>query len=243
MVIQGSIGYIIGRKKRLMDVECHGDMLWQICVREIYVLMKHFGSVDILREAFENLKETKNKPKNEDIEKCKPFMDLTAEIPAVESWRCLMKNCQHSFINILETGYFLNDGKDLGLVFILDFNKNEVKFYEKDWNKKIIKYKNATIEEIMNFEEMPTKSITEIVTEYKDRYNNYYTILQKIKEEKDKINSIISKANELGRDQNIIQQTTKLIDDINWEKKKLDMDYRAFYHRLDALNLIEHNIK
>ena len=243
MSTHGSIGYVIGRKKRLMDVECHSEMLWQICVREIYVLIKHFGSIDILREAFENLKETKNKPKNEDIEKCKPFMDLTAEISDTESWGYLMKNCQHSFINILETGYFLNDGKDLGLVFILDFNKNKVFFYEKDLHKKVIEYKNATIEEIMEFDEMPSKSIIEIVTEYKERYNNYYTILQKIKEEKDKIIAIINKVKELGGDQNIIQQTIKLIDDVDWKKKKLDMEYRAFFHRLDALNLIDHNIK
>jgi len=31
------------------------------------------------------------------------------------------------------------------------------------------------------------------------------------------------------------------LDDANWEKKKVEMDYRFFYHRLDALNLIDHN--
>ena len=38
----------------------------------------------------------------------------------------------------------------------------------------------------------------------------------------------------------IIQKAKKLLDDLEWEEKKLDMEYRVFYNRLDALNLIDY---
>ena len=57
---QGVFGYIIGKKRRLMHVQCDADLLWQILVREIYVLMKHYGSNQLLQEAFEKIKSTKN---------------------------------------------------------------------------------------------------------------------------------------------------------------------------------------
>jgi hypothetical protein len=57
MGTQGSFGYKIGRKIRLMHVQYDADMLWQTCVREIFILMKHFGSINLLCEAFEKLQE------------------------------------------------------------------------------------------------------------------------------------------------------------------------------------------
>ena len=74
MGTQGSFGYKIGRKIRLMHVQFDADLLWRICVREIYVLMKYYGSIESLRIAFVNLLEAKNKPKSEAIEKCKVFL-------------------------------------------------------------------------------------------------------------------------------------------------------------------------
>jgi len=243
MGTKGAFGYKIGRKLRLMHVQFDADLLWQICVREIYLLIKHYGSLESLKEIFENLIITKNKPSKEAIEKCKLFTDLKVSNRNTNDWYCLLRNCQHSFINILETGYFLNDGDDSGLVFVLDFNKSEAKFYFKDLEKNVTEYETATIEEIMIFEEMPVKSLTEIMSEYKERFNKYYINLQKIQSEKNKINAIIDRTKELGGDENIIQQAKKLMDDMEWEERKLDMDYRVFYHRLDALNLIDHNIK
>ena len=67
MVSQGVFGYIIGRKKRMMLVNIDADMFWQILVREIYVLMKHYETKEALQRAFETIKTTKNKPKPEDI--------------------------------------------------------------------------------------------------------------------------------------------------------------------------------
>lgn len=237
MGTQGSFGYKIGRKIRLMYVQYDADLLWQILVREIYVLMKHYGSIDSLREAFTNLLEAKNKPKAEAIEKCKIFTDLDKN---TSDWYCLTRHCQHSFINILESGYFLNNGENSGLVFLLDFNTSSVRFYGVDYEKKTTEYEKATIEEIMEFEDMPEKTYTQIVTEMNERFENYDKEVKLVDLEIEKINNIIKKAKELGSDQNVMSKAKKLLEDMEWEKKKLEMKYRFFYNRLLALDLIDH---
>ena len=239
MGTQGSFGYKIGRKIRLMHVEYDGDLLWQILVREIYVLMKHYGTIESLREAFINLSEAKNNPKSEAIEKCKIFTDLNVSQKNKSDWYCLTRHCQHSFINILESGYFLNNGSGSDLVFILDFNTNSVRFYGVDYEKKTNEYEKATIDDIMEFEDMPTKTYTEIVSEMNLRFEIYDKQVKEVNLEIERINNSIKKAKELGSDQNILDKARKLLDDMNFEKNKLEMKYRFFYHRLDALNLIE----
>jgi hypothetical protein len=241
MGTQGSFGYKIGRKVRLMHVQYDADMLWQTCVREIFVLMKHFGSIDLLREAFENLKEAKNKTKPEAIEKCKPYTDLTVSYQNTGDWYCLVRNCQHSFINILDSGYFLNNGEKLGYIFLLDFNTNSVRFYFVDWEKKEEECEKATIDEIMEFDDMPTKSYTEIVTDTKERAEKYNQNLKKVDEEIEKLTALKTKAKELGATLDMIQQASNLLWDMENQRKKLESDYRYFYHRLDALNLINHD--
>jgi hypothetical protein len=241
MGIRGAFGYIIGKKKRLMSVQSDADLLWQICVREIYVIMKHYGSIDVLRSAFENLKPAKNKPSQQTIENCKYFSDLNFEYKKITNWTCLLRYCQHSFINCLQSGYFLNDGEEFGQILILDFNKNIVRYYEKEYNGKIEELETSTFDEIMNYEDMPQKTLIEIIKETKNHYETYYENLKKIKDEQEKIQSIINRARQLGSDQNIISQATKLMDDTKWEEKILHKKYRVFYNRLDALNLIDHD--
>jgi hypothetical protein len=241
MGTQGSFGYKIGRKIRLMHVQYDADMLWQTCVREIFVLMKHFGSIDLLREAFEKLQEAKNKPKPEAIEKCKPYTDLKVSYQNTGDWYCLTRNCQHSFINILDSGYFLNNGEKSGLIFLLDFNTNSVRFYGVDWEKKVNEYEKATIDEIMEFEDMPTKSYTEIVMETKERAEKYSEKLKKIDQEIERLKILKNKAKEIGATIDMLQQASTLLYDMEHERIKIERDYRYFYHRLDALNLIDHN--
>ena len=243
MGIRGAFGYIIGKKKRLMSVQSDADLLWQIGVREIYVIMKHYGSIDVLRSAFENLKPAKNKPSQQTIENCKYFSDLNFEYKKITNWSCLLRYCQHSFINCLQSGYFLNDGEEFGQILILDFNKNIVRYYEKEYNGKIEELEVSTFDEIMNYEDMPQKTLIEIITETKNHYETYYENLKKIKDEQEKIQSIINRARQLGSDQNIISQATKLMDDTKWEEKILHKKYRIFYNRLDALDLIDHDAK
>lgn len=237
----GSFGYKIGKKIRLMQVDSDADLLWQICVREIYVLIKHYGSVISLKEKFDNLKDAKGKPKK-DISRVYSGFNIDNE-----EWSNILRFCQHSFINVLDSGYFLNNGIKHGLVFILDFNTNEVILNAHNWNPQtkkydnIVEYNKVTIDEIMEFEDMPTKSMTEILIEMKDKFSQFQDKINKIQIEKDRIQGIIDKAKELGNDHNILERAKKLMDDMNMEKRKLELQYRYFYNRLDALNLIDHS--
>lgn len=238
---KGSFGYKIGKKLRLMCVDYDADLLWQILVREIYVLIKHYKTIETLREAFVSLKYAKGKPKQPAIEKCKIYADLKVSSQSINDWCFLLRYCQHSFINILESGYLLNNGKeDSGLILLLDFNTNSVIFYDKNYKKEITIYEKATIDEIMEFEDMPTKSLTEIVEEMNNKFKIYKEKTEKISIEREKIELIINKTKELGGENNIIQKAKKLLDDVDFEKIKLDMSYRVFYNRMDDLNLIDH---
>ena len=241
MGTKGSFGYKIGKKLRLMRVDYDADLLWQILVREIYVLIKHYKTIETLREVFVSLKDAKGKPKPPAIEKCKVYTDLKVSSQTINDWCFLLKYCQHSFINILESGYLLNNGnEESGFVLLLDFNTNSVIFYDKNYKKEIIIYEKATIDEIMEFEDMPTKSLTEILEEMNNKFKIYEEKSEKIRIEREKIELIINKAKELGGEPNIIQKATKLLDDVDFEKTKLDMSYRVFYNRINDLNLIDH---
>jgi len=240
MATKGSFGYKIGRKVRLMHVNCHANYLWQICVREIYVLMKHYGSIESLKQAFEKLTDAKGNPKPKDIEKCRIFTDVKSANENLSDWCHLTKYCQHSFMNILESGYILNNGKDEGLVFIIDFNTSSVSLYTRENEKNIKEHQNVKIEEIMEFDDMPTKTLNEIMDFTKERYNNFYTNFEKINEEIKKIEEILYKSKQIN-DHNIMSKAQKLWDDMDYERKKLELEYRCFYYRLDALNLIDYS--
>jgi hypothetical protein len=235
MITKGIFGYIIGRKKRMMYVENDADLLWQILVREIYVLMKHFKTKDFLQEAFEKIKTTKSQPKKSDITKYKIFTKTT---PPDTNWYTLLHYCQSSYINILEAGHIINETEERGLIFMLDFNKAAVRYYSKDFNGTIQELTSATIEEIMEFDEMPAKTYTEIVNEMKDQFNVYSTNLTKIEKEIDKINSVINEAKKQCS-HNIEEKAKKMLDTVNQQKIKLNLERRVFYHRLTALDLIE----
>ena len=235
MGTQGVFGYIIGRKKRIIHVQYDADLLWQILVREIYVLMKHYGSKEALQTAFENIKTTKNNPKKEDIEKYKMFTDFEIER---EDWYSILKHCQSSFINILEAGYINNQKGEYGLIFMLDFNKGTVSFYGKSHDNKDKLFEKATLEEIMEFDDMPTKTYTEIVAEMNERFIIWYDKYRKVLEELEKLNKLKYEAKKQGA-ANIEDKVNKLIDDMEFEKRELNRNRRVFYHRLKALDLIE----
>ena len=235
MGTQGVFGYIIGRKKRIIHVQYDADLLWQLLVREIYVLMKHYGSKEALQTAFENIKTTKNNPKKEDIEKYKMFTDFEIER---EDWYSILRHCQSSFINILEAGYINNQKEEYGLIFMLDFNKCSVSFYGKKNNKEIDILETATLEEIMAFDEMPTKTYTEIVSEMNERFTIWYNKYRKITDELDKLKTLKQEAKRQGA-ANIEDKVDKLIYDMEFEMRELNRNRRVFYHRLKALDLIE----
>jgi hypothetical protein len=235
---RGAFGFIIGRKKRLMQVKNDADLLWQILVREFYILMKHFQTKEAMMKAFENIKTTKSIPKQTDIEKFRIYTNLESNTNAAKDWSSILYYCQSSFINILESGYIVNDFNENGLILLMDFNKGTINYYSRDLNGKINNIETASFEEIMNFDEMPTKSYTEIITEMKTSFTDFYEKYLKIEEELQKL----KKLKEVAKQQNaanIEEKVNILIDDMNWEKKKLNSSRRFFYYRLKELDLIE----
>jgi len=231
MIHKGIFGYIIGRKKRFMYVENDANLLWRILVREIYVIMKHFVKKEIFLEAFKKIKVIKDIKllKSSVIEKCKIFTDQQEE-------HNYFKYCQSSFINLLEAGHILltnDDDFKQGFCFILDLNKWEAQFY-----KDSLLIKCASIEEIMEFEEMPAKSYKEIVLEMRDKFNSYSNNVNETELELKKLYKLKDDAhNQCAL--NIEEKLDKIIDDTKWKLKELHMNRRVFYNRLIALDLIE----
>jgi hypothetical protein len=240
MVTKGAFGYIIGKKKRLMPVNDDADLLWQILVREIYVLMKHFVTKEELQKAFETIVVAKNKPKAEQIEQCKCFTDFENEGESKDGeWSSLLRYCQSSFINVLEAGHILNEKTDIyGHIFLLDFNKGEVSFYFKDWDGKNNELDTAKIEEIMDFDDMPTKSYTEIIKETRDRFTVFYENITKVHTEIEKLNKLLAESKRQGA-ANIEEKVDKLLYEMKIEERKLNLGRRVFYNRLKVLDLIE----
>lgn len=237
MITNGAFGYIIGKKKRIMYVDDDADLLWQILIGEIYILMHHYKTIEELQKAFEKIEIVKNKPKKHQTEKCKCFTDF--ERNELDEWECVLRYCQHSFINILEAGFILNEKDEPnGHIFILDFNKREAKFYLRDCEGKSNKIVNATIEEIMTFDEMPTMSYTEIVNDMNNRFIIYFDSIIKVQNELEKLNKLLIETKRQCA-VNIEEKIEKLINDMKIEEKKLHMERRVFYNRLKVLELIE----
>ena len=88
---------------------------------------------------------------------------------------------------------------------------------------------------------MPTKSYTEIITDTRERAEKYFEKLKKVDEELEKLKNLTQKAKEIGATLDIIQKSKELLWDMENQRNKLESDYRYFYHRLDSLNLINHD--
>ena len=239
MVTKGAFGYIIGTKKRIMLVNDDADLLWQILVREIYVLMKHYKTKEDLQKAFEAIVVAKNKPNFGQTQQCKCFTDFENSDDDDWNWSALLRYCQSSFINILESGHILNEKHGLyGHIFLLDFNKGEVSFFYKDCDDKDKEIDSAKIEEIMDFEDMPSKSYTEIVAEMRDRFAVFYENITKVRTEIEKLNKLLAESKRQGA-ANIEEKVDKLLYEMKIEERKLNSGRRVFYNRLKVLDLIE----
>ena len=242
MVTKGAFGYIIGKKKRFILVNDDADLLWQILVREIYVLMKHFKTKEDLQKAFEAIIVAKNNPNFGQIQQCKCFTDFDNSDDDW-NWPSLLRYCQSSFINVLECGYILNEKSDLyGHIFLLDFNKGEVVYYFKDCDGKNKEIDSAKIEEIMEFDVMPSKSYTEIVAEMREKFAVFYENITKVRTEIEKLNKLLVESKRQGA-ANIEEKVDKLLYEMKIEERKLNIGRRVFYNRLKALDLIEEENK
>ena len=239
MVTKGAFGYIIGKKKRIMPVNDDADLLWQILVREIYVLMKHYVNKEDLQKAFEAIVVAKNKPNFGQTQQCKCFTDFDNSDDDDWNWPSLLRYCQSSFINVLESGHILNEKHGVyGHIFILDFNKGEASFFYKDCEGKDKEIDSAKIEEIMDFEEMPSKSYTEIVNEMRERFAGFYENITKVRNEIEKLNKLLVESKRQGA-VNIEEKVNKLLYEMKIEERKLNAGRRVFYNRLKVLDLIE----
>jgi hypothetical protein len=239
MVTKGAFGYIIGKKKRIMLVNDDADLLWQILVREIYVLMKHYKTKEDLQKVFEAIVVAKNKPNFGQTQQCKCFTDFENSDDDDWNWSALLRYCQSSFINILESGHILNEKHGLyGHIFLLDFNKGEVSFFYKDCDDKDKEIDSAKIEEIMDFEDMPSKSYTEIVAEMRERFAVFYENITKVRTEIEKLNKLLAESKRQGA-ANIEEKVDKLLYEMKIEERKLNSGRRVFYNRLKVLDLIE----
>lgn len=242
MISVGTFGYIIGKKKRMMHVYYEADLLWQILVREIYILIKYFGDIESLKEEFQKINIVKSYPKESDIKKCLIFTNLENNNNYTNSWSDLLYYVQGSFINLIESGYILKQEDEIkGYTFILDFNKKNVKFYIIDLYENIKHLNSATIDEIMLFNDMPIKTYTEIITNMKEQFNSFYNNYIQLDEELNKL-LILKKNTKKEGAINIEEKIDKMISDIKWNLKKLHMGRRVFYNRLKNLDLIDENI-
>lgn len=235
MSTKGVFGYIIGKKKRLMKVSDDADLLWQLLTREIYILMNHYKTKDLLQEAFSQIKvkkyDDKKKFTKEEIERIKYFTDY-------EMNEANLRFCEASFINILEAGYILKEPEEYGYVFLLDFNKGEVRYYKKEIDGKLNDFDSATIEEIMQFEDMPHIQYEQLLTNMKTKFETFFINYTKVREELNKLYKIKQNAKAQGA-ANIEDKVDKLIYDMKVEEKKLHLGRRIFYNRLKDLDLLE----
>ena len=239
MVTKGAFGYIIGKKKRIMLVNDDADLLWKILGRETYVLMKHYKTKEDLKKAFEAIVVAKNKPNFGQTQKCKCFTDFDNSDDDDWNWSALLRYCQSSFINVLESGHILNEKHDVyGHIFLLDFNKGVVSFFYKDCDGKDKEIDSAKIEEIMDFEDMPSKSYTEIVGEMRERFSIFYENITKVRIEIEKLNKLLAESKRQGA-ANIEEKVDKLLYEMKIEERKLNSGRRVFYNRLKVLDLIE----
>jgi hypothetical protein len=154
--------------------------------------------------------------------------------PSTE-WPNLLRFCQSSFINLLEAGHillkedttFCDDYR-----FEMDFNTWTARFYGSD---KLIQ--QASLDDIMCFQEMPGKTYSSIVSEMNTSFYDYHDKVLQVESELEKLHKLKGEARNQGA-ANIEDKVDKLIDDMHWEQKELHMSRRVFYHRLKALDLI-----
>jgi hypothetical protein len=115
----------------------------------------------------------------------------------------------------------------------LNFNKWSAEFY-----KDSLLIETANIEEIMEFEEMPSKTYNEIVKEMRDNFDSYYNNVKENELELEKLYKLKMDSHNQS-DLNIEEKLDKIIDDTKWKLKELHINRRVFYNRLIALDLIE----
>ena len=241
----GAFGFSIGRKKRIMLVHHHADLMWQVLVREIYVLLKHFGSKEAMQKAFENIIQVNAKdiPTSRQKQHLRIYTNCE-QYSETLSWPSLLFYCQGSYINVLEAGYILKQESNPvfhGFLFMIDFIKGTATFSKQNGSNII---QTASFEEIVAFDEkeMPNKTYTEIVLHMRTLFTEFEEKQAKIEEELQNMRQLLDVAKS-QQAVNIEDKVQKRMDDVLWEKKRLLENRRVFYHRLQDLDLLEEEEK
>lgn len=239
MGTKGQFGFIYGKKKRMMLVEFDADQLWSILVREMYIILKQYESIDNVKKAFEKIKIPTSAPTQKQIEKCKYFSDENFDInnKSINDWYFLLKKCQCSFINIVHCGYMLNNASNYGYTFLLDFNTNTLQFTFTEYNNRERKLNTMPLENII-IENPPLKTYNQIIEELKINYEENTKKKQHLSEEIIKIKIVIQEAKKQNSI-NIEDKANSLLDNTEWELKKLKMYNNDFNYRLTQLGLKE----
>jgi hypothetical protein len=215
MGTNGLFGFILHNIKYLIYVQYDAHNLYDDLTKEIYIIMKHYeNNIVSVKEAFQKLKiVTENdSPNDEDIEKTKYFQSLTVGlVPDAEpldllkadgdckrlhnlnigekssqKWYCLLRECQGSFIKVLESGYVLQaEPYPYGYIFIwnLDYEIIEYNSFDAESGQEIgfslksayiVLKENSTL--LINYEDIVNK----IKNDFEIRHQelNYTPLLQ-----------------------------------------------------------------
>jgi hypothetical protein len=250
MGINGTFGYIIGNKKRLTAVNNDADYLWQILLRELYVLLHHYGTVENLQREFEKIKVAKKKYILEAVEKCKIFTDLDVNNQSTEDWYCLLRGCQSSFINLLEAEFINTVPNARGYTVIVDFNKKEVFYYNDEGSTETDKYGEykLLLKDTVKLSEInsggyhfqggpPTKTFTEIINEFRERFDSYRKSIQEL-DDKIKIVEQIQEKEGIHLTSTMKPRCQYQLNEYKYKKSKLKRERNEFGKRFMDLNMV-----
>lgn len=214
MGTQGLYGYILNGIYYLMYVHYDGDMMMSVMKREVYVILKHFDSIELVKKEFANIKWRTNglNPTKKEIELLKPWTNL--EFKNRKTWNCLLHNCQKSLIHTLESGYILlhddkiptnNKPEYLGFICWWNIDTNIIEFYSgEELIQKIDSYKLIENKPI-NF---PKKTYNQIIDNF---YNMYSENINELEEQNQLLNFTkeLTIPNKLFECNGLTQENTK----------------------------------
>lgn len=136
MGTRGTITIIFkGKRLRLYN---HGDSypseLGADLIRELKDLLSRF-TVDQLIEMLNRLKLVSRKilPTEKDVKALEPWTDLAVGSGSVDDWYCLLRGCQGSLTEMLESGYANTDEiNNQEYNYVIDFDHQVILLKEED---------------------------------------------------------------------------------------------------------------
>ena len=162
----GFYEYIIDSKKYTAYTQFDADTMWSILSRQIYVLLKHYGSVELLKNAFKQIKIIDNttQPTQTEINELIIYYDPQVGTQRKNDWYCLLRKTQMNLILTLNSGYMLFE-KYIPDVFLftIDFDNNKLSFQYSGEKKE-----ECNIEDVFtNITNPPTITYDEYIAEFK----------------------------------------------------------------------------